>query len=58
MKGWRREVLKKTIVIIGNKCTLYIVHCTNVDTGWKGGAVAHLEKLLGRKLVLLVCDTN
>ena len=28
---------------------------TNVNTGWKGGAIAHLERLLGRKLIWLIC---
>ena len=31
---------------------------TTVNTGWKGGAVAYLEKLLGRKLVWLACDLH
>ena len=41
----------KTIVTIG-------CDSTNVDTGWKGGAMAHLENLLRRKLVWLVCDMH
>lgn len=28
---------------------------TNVNTGWKGGAITNLEKLLGRKLIWLIC---
>ena len=31
---------------------------TNDNTGWKGGAMAHLEKLFGRKLVWFVCDLH
>ena len=27
----------------------------SVNTGWKGGAMAYLEQMLGRKLVWLVC---
>ena len=41
----------KTIQAIGGDST-------SVNTGWKGGAMAHLEKLLGRKLVWLVCDLH
>ena len=41
----------KTIVTIG-------CDSTNVDTGWKGGTMAQLEKLLGRKLVWFVCDLH
>ena len=28
---------------------------TNVNTGWKGGAIAHLETMLGRKMIWIIC---
>ena len=34
------------------------VDSTNSNTGWKGGIIAWLEKLLGRKVVWLVCQLH
>ena len=31
---------------------------TNSNNGWKGGALAHLEKLLGRKCVWAICKLH
>ena len=31
---------------------------TNMITGWKGGAIAHLEKMMGRKLIWLICSLH
>ena len=43
---WLKERgFDKTIVAIGGDST-------NVNTGWKGGAMAHLEKLLGMACLL------
>ena len=38
----------KTVLVIGGDST-------NSNTGWKGGMLAHLEKLLGRKCYWVVC---
>ena len=47
MNCWKRIGFDKTIVAIGGDST-------NVNTGWKSGARAHLETLLRGKLVWLV----
>ena len=31
---------------------------TNMITGWKGGAIAHLENMIGRKLIWLICSLH
>ena len=38
----------KTVLVIGGDST-------NPNTGWKGGMLAHLEKLLDRKCYWVVC---
>ena len=38
----------RTILVIGGDST-------NLNTGWKGGMLTHIEKLLGRKCFWVVC---
>jgi len=50
--NWLKERgFDKTIKAIGGDST-------SVNTGWRGGAMAYLEQMLGRKLVWLVCDLH
>lgn len=47
--GWMKDTgVDKTIVAIGGDST-------NINTGWKGGSIQFVEKMLGRRLIWLIC---